>query len=115
MRTTITYFFVTLGVIFFVLILSGAYFWYTDVWGVRTFVSLMQAEPPATTQETSVDATTQQRERLESFGLDPNIMDSLTAEDEDCFAAAIGADRVAEIKAGAIPTMSEFAASADCL
>ena len=47
-----------------------------------------------------------QRQLLESFGLDPNAL-TIDQAVIDCVEATLGADRVAEIQAGATPTIPE--------
>ncbi len=116
MRTILTYFFVTLGVIFFCLVLLVLYVWYSDMWGVRTYATFLQSTPAATTQSSeTTDGTQAQAEALEEAGLDIGMFADLSAEQEACFEAQLGADRVDEIKGGAMPSMTEIAAGAECL
>ena len=69
-----------------------------------------RASPPATTG-TSVTIpgsalTDSQRRLLESFGLDPNAL-TIDQTVLDCAEVALGGERIAEIQAGAIPTLPE--------
>ncbi len=107
------YFFVTLGVIFFLLIIGALFVWFTDAWGVRSVV-----EFTLTPKSISVDSsagTSEQAQALEEAGLDMNLFSNLTPEQETCFTDRLGADRVAEIVAGAMPSPGEVLQGAPCL
>ena len=128
-------FFVTLGVIFFILILAGIYFYITDPLNLRPLIAgSRNSETPAEhidqTEQISQNGQTSQTEQtnrnsflsesqqqaLETFGINPeNIPSEITAEQEACFVAVLGGERVAEIKAGASPTMTEYYRARDCL
>ena len=114
MKTIINYFFVTLGVIFFILILAVLYVWYSDMWSIRTYATFMQSRTQSA-PATDDGGRAEQQQALEAAGLDMGMFDTLTAEQETCFVDRLGAERVAEISAGAMPTMGEIAAGSDCL
>ena len=57
-----------------------------------------------------------QEKTLETFGIDPaDVPTEITAEQEACFVAKLGAERVAEIKAGDSPTATEYFKAKDCM
>jgi len=126
MKKILTIFFVTLGVIFSVLILAGVVFFITDPLNLKPLFS----GGGATFSETANNGTTNgvdnvgtgsrlspaQQQALETFGIDPARLPSeITPEQEVCFEATLGAARVAEIKAGATPTMTEYMTAKDCI
>lgn len=56
-----------------------------------------------------------QAEALKSIGLDPSFISTITPAQESCFVTILGAARVASIKAGAVPSASEFFSVRSCL
>lgn len=57
-----------------------------------------------------------QVEALVSLGVDPeSVPDSISAEQETCFVATLGEERVAEIKGGAVPGGLEFMRAQSCI
>lgn len=57
-----------------------------------------------------------QIEVLGNFGIDPSTIPStISPTQEACFVEKLGADRVAEIKAGAVPNALEFLLARPCL
>jgi len=128
MKKFFTYFFVSLGVIFFSIILVGIYFFITDPLNIRPFIFQQKtdyrpvinsastpsdSETPAT--NTNSGLTPNQEKALETFGIDPGIVSSITPEQEMCFTTILGADRVAQIKAGDSPTPGEFLRAQSCI
>lgn len=114
MWTIVQYFFVTLGVIFFALILFVAYVWYSDMWNVRTYSSFITASPAAI-QPASESGSAEQQEALEAAGIDAGVFANLSTEQEQCFTDRLGQDRVNEIISGAMPTLAEITAGSECL
>ena len=119
MRIILTYFFVTLGVIFFAIILFLVYVWHANVWNVQNFVSFVQSEPLSMEQSTEATgasgASTEQQSALEQYGIDESTFTNLSDEQEACFTENLGEDRVAEILDGAMPTLTEITTGAECL
>lgn len=69
-------------------------------------------------QATASEATginADQAKALQSVGLDASALAAITPAQEACFVGILGATRVAEIKAGAVPTASEFFSVRNCL
>jgi len=132
MKKFLNIFFVTLGVIFFIIILIGTYLFITDPFNLKPifFGPSIQAEisemvdvelpERVQTEEVETDRNpvlndTQER-ALETLGVDPaNIPSTISPEQEQCFIEAIGVSRVNEIKAGGAPTAAEFFRARGCL
>jgi hypothetical protein len=140
MKKILTYFFVTLGVIFFALICGGAYIWFADPFEIRPLIEMLTADTPEVTSTLDAKASTSQVEgsaqsatvptavvdknpalsptqeaALETIGIDPaSLPNSITPEMEVCFTEKLGASRVAEIKAGASPSATEIFATRSC-
>ena len=126
----LNYFFVGLGVIFFAILLLTSYIFIADPFNLRPLWEMMRASEMPALPGTTTDATESavpapaanptlspaQTQALEAVGLDPaSVPSSITPEQEACFVAALGAARVAEIKAGDTPTPQEFFAARHCL
>jgi len=127
MKKILNIFFVTLGVIFLIIILVGTYFYITDPLNLKPIIfgnnnSRVDLEVTAETdsEETSTDKNpllnTAQEQALESVGVDPiNVPNQFTPEQITCFESVLGAARVAEIRAGATPTAMEYLKAKDCV
>lgn len=120
MKRVLTIFFVTLGVIFFVLILAGVYFYMADPLNLKPvfFPSASDTEQVQSVESTNATdsvLSAEQEQALETFGIDPaSVPSDISPEQEACFEATLGEERVAEIKAGAAPTPTEFFRAKDC-
>jgi len=122
MKKFFTVFFVTLGVIFFVLLLIGGYFFVTDplnlkpiIFGTDSVEQSADVDVIVTEDKHPLLSPTQEK-ALETFGINPaDVPSTITPEQETCFEAALGSDRVEEIKAGDSPTATEFFKAKDCL
>lgn len=120
MKKFINIFFVTLGVIFSVLILAGLYLYLADPFGIKTIFSPSDEPRVETGVETNSDKnpvlSPAQEKALETFGIDPaTIPSSITPEQEACFVEKLGQERVDEIKAGDSPTATEFFKAKSCI
>lgn len=126
MKKILNIFFVTLGVIFFLLILSGVYFYITDPLNLKPLLFGNQATESTTTsadspttqtnESTPSRLTESQAKALETFGIDPEaIPTTITPEQEACFVEVLGSARVEEIKAGDAPTAVEYFTARGCL
>ncbi len=120
MKKFLTYFFVTLGVLFFIIICAGAYIWFADPFEIRPFISVMMGRETTGVIEASlVDKnpalSPAQESALEKIGIDPaTLPTSITPEMEDCFVSKLGESRVSEIKAGDSPTPTEIFVTRSC-
>jgi len=134
MKKFFTIFFVTLGVIFSLVILLIIYLFIFDPFNVKP---LLFGSGPAkytstsTTSEnnatdTNTASTTQsdnnltlseaQKSALKSFGIDPaTVPASLSAEQSACFRGKLGDERYAQVKGGAVPTAIEFFNAKSCI
>lgn len=129
-------FFVVLGIIFFCILVSFAYFIIADPYNVRplfqamyeTNTSFESSQVPsdakgttdANTATTPSGGTTvvneNQAKALESVGIDPqSVPAQFTPEQITCFVRILGQARVDTIVAGATPTPSEFFKAKECL
>jgi len=114
--------FVTLGVIFFLIIIAGVYFYATDPLDLKPLflgndtTQSATATPTAHSTSTNPLLNESQAQALESFGIDPaQVPSTITPEQEACFIEILGEARVEEIKAGASPTATEFFRARGCL
>ncbi len=133
MHTVISWFFYILGVIFFVMLLAGTYFYISDAYGIRTFVSLMTNTQPTsidviqkpgtngavTTAPIQKDAnpylSESQEAALENVGINPApLPTSVSDTQKTCLINAVGEARANEIKAGALPTPMEILKAKSC-
>lgn len=122
MKKALNIFFVALGVIFFILLLiKGAYFLMgTPTSSQPTFIQNVGTNPATTNTNSTADAnpmlSAEQEAALRTFGIDPaTVPSTITPEAEACFVAAIGAERVAQIKAGDSPSATEFFKAKGCI
>lgn len=118
--------FISLGVIFFLILVVFAYLFATDAYGIKT-MTLDSDLSPALPNDNTDDATQKnvaggfalseaQKQALVGIGLDPSIVpNSVSAEQESCFVGVLGAERVNEIKNGAIPNSLEFVRAKSCI
>lgn len=122
MKKFFNIFFVTLGVIFFLLIIAGIYFYITDPYNIRPLLSSFSApasDNNETTGTTGVDKhpllSAEQERVLENIGIDPAALPTqITAEQEACFVETLGSARVQAIKSGSTPTAAELMKASPC-
>jgi hypothetical protein len=120
MKKLLNAFFVTLGVVFFVIILSGIYFYIADPFNLKPLLYGDESIVIATTTNEKIDThlplNESQVKALETFGIDPaNIPRQITSMQEACFEEKLGKERVTEIKAGDSPTPAEYLKARDCI
>jgi hypothetical protein len=130
-------FFITLGVIFFGLIILASYFWMADPLELKPLFYSTDTGSKATSTpmdlanqsgDSSDIATTTnnqnqspvlnnaQAEALERVGIDSSALPSdITDEQMSCFNEQLGEERVDEIIAGAVPTPLELIKASSCL
>lgn len=127
MKKFLKVFFSILGVLFFILILAVVVFFVFDPLGLRSLPNsniTVQSVIKTTVNKDAVEVDNvdknplmneQQEAILESLGVDPtDLPTEITPTMEECFAAKLGAERVAEITAGDSPTVLEFLQVSDC-
>jgi len=125
MKKFFSIFFITLGVIFSILILIAIYFFITDPFNLKPMIfgssdtrSTQSSATTDTGSETDQNPALSdtQEKALETFGIDPAAVPaSITPEQEACFIEKLGAARVEEIKAGDSPTATEFFTAKSCI
>lgn len=124
MKKFLNMFFVTLGVIFFILLLIGVYFYITDPLNLKpiifgsdlTVITEETAEPEDTIIDMNPALNEKQEKALETFGIDPDtVPSSITPAQESCFIEILGQTRVNEIKAGDLPTATEYFKAQSCI
>ena len=122
MKKFLQIFFITLGVIFFLLILGGAYLYITDPYGIKPIIKSLTDQPAKTGIQTTGASTDKnpllsptQEKALEKIGIDPATLPStITPAMEACFYQKLGAARANEIKNGAQPTASDYFTARAC-
>lgn len=117
-----------LGVIFFIILCAGAYLWFFDPFELRPMFEVLRGNATEITTEVvhgveeratedkhpSLNAT--QERALEVVGINPaNVPTTISEEDTQCFIEALGAERVAEIQAGATPSATEIFKARACI
>lgn len=116
MKKVLNIFFVTLGVIFFILILVGVYFYVTDPLNLKPIVF---SESDGSTIDSDYDhplLSDDQEASLEAVGIDPaDVPSEISPEQEACFEDTLGSQRVGEIQAGDSPTATDLFKARDCL
>lgn len=124
MKKALLYFFTTLGVIFFVLILFAIYFVVADPLNIKPLINMIteQSAPVSNNNDSTTKAsenpllTPEQASTLQQFGIDPSTLPSkITPEMEACFYQTLGTQRANAIKAGAEPTAADFLKARACL
>lgn len=120
MKNALNIFFVTLGVIFFILILIGLYVYFADPFNLKPLLFDGGGGGAPSASESAGDRnpalSPSQEAALDSIGVDPaSVPSSITPEQEECFVEVLGAARVEEIKSGDTPTAIEFFRARECL
>jgi hypothetical protein len=122
MKKFFTIFFITLGIIFFIIILALSYLFIADPFKIRPMLfgskqNVADSKNIAPTQKSS-GLSDPQKKALEAVGINPANLpspSSITPTQEKCFTEKLGAARVSEIKAGAIPTAVEIFTAKSCI
>lgn len=116
MKKVLNIFFVTLGVIFFLLILVATYFYITDPLNLKPIIFGDDGQQTETTSDAHPYLSEEQEATLETFGIDPaDVPSEITEEQEVCFEEKLGEERVAEIEAGDSPTAAEYFKARECM
>ncbi len=88
----------------------------TESSGATTSTEMADAKTHSLTTDSSFTLSDKQKQALVSFGIDPVVVPStISPEVEACFVVNLGASRVAEIKAGAVPGAIEFFKAKSCI
>jgi hypothetical protein len=120
MKTFLKFFFIILGVIFFIIIIIGVYLYVADPFEIKPLIKSLTEQPTTVDTKKDTNKTTTvtdknshlspaQEQVLEKIGVDPaTIPTSITPAMEDCFYTQLGSKRADEIKNGAEPTASDY-------
>jgi len=123
-------FFITLGVIFFILLIVLAYVIIADPFNLRPLYTLLTSPAPITATSTPQVTTNTntvtkitnpllspaQEQALQKIGVDPaKLPTTITPQMEACFARTLGQTRTDEIKNGSAPTAGDFFTARSCL
>lgn len=119
MKKIILGFFVTLGIIFFVLLLALGYVYATNMFGIRTILSgdtsMNASEQSASLEDKNPILSPAQEKVLEGMGIDPSLLPkTITPQMMSCFNEKLGAQRVLEIKNGSTPKPAEYLVIKSC-
>lgn len=125
MKKFFTIFFVTLGVIFLIILSIVGYLLMTSPTLKALFLDSKATTTTTTASTTKTSAPVvdknpilndKQEKALETFGIDPaTVPSSITPAQEACFVKILGQTRVNEIKAGDTPTATEFFQAKSCI
>ena len=135
MKRILTYFFVTLGVIFFCLILFSVWFYIADPLNLKPIYQMLTAESVPEVQQVDAEVASdgeqpvadvvvdknpalnaEQEQALDTVGVDPaSLPTTITPTQQECFIEVLGQARVDEIVAGDTPTATEFFHARGCL
>lgn len=118
MKNALNIFFVSLGVIFLILILFGIFFYVIDPLNLRSTFSASSANwsSSSASEDRNPQLNASQEKALQSFGIDPaSVPSSISPEQQACFEEKLGKQRVEEIKGGASPTMQDYMLARGCL
>lgn len=111
-------FFVILGIIFFLIIVTSIYLYQTDFYNIKTMVTSSPEEQvdSTQTQDANPALNAEQEQQLQEAGIDPaSVPSEITPEMEKCFLDKLGEERVKEIEGGAEPTSMELIKVSPCL
>jgi len=122
MKKILNIIFVTLGIIFLLLIILVVCFFVFDPLNLKPllFTKNITLSPTEESTEESNDKhpflTESQEKILETFGVDVSTLpNELTPEMEECFIEKLGEQRVNEIIGGATPNPLDFFKAKSCL
>lgn len=127
MKKFFAMFFITLGVIFSIILLVLIYLLVFDPFNIKPLLfgnenKYVATEESNTNNATGTENTSKrflsesQKQTLSNFGIDPSSLpSSITPAQEACFKEKLGSARFAEISAGASPSAMEFLSAKACL
>jgi len=133
MKKSLTVLFVTLGVVFVILLLVGAGF-YAGMFGFGGSYTPKTTKTPVTTSSNTTNGNSSttvpntqaqnipitlsdaQKAALRGLGIDPNtIPSSITPTQATCFEEKLGTARFTEIRAGSSPSPMDFLKAKSCI
>ena len=124
----LNWFFVTLGVIFLILVIIISYIWIADPFNLKPLIPsgispVSVIKTITGNNEVKIDnidknplLTEEQEAQLESLGIEPaDLPTEITPEMEKCFTEKLGEDRANQIIQGSSPTPADFLKASSCL
>jgi|SRR3989344_7551852 len=114
MKKFLVVFFVVLGVIFLIGVLIAIGFFIANSDSPK--INSGDSDETAVQSDSGFSLSDAQKSALQAFGIDVSTIPSyITPEQEACFVASLGADRVAQIKGGAVPNAIDFFKAKSCI
>lgn len=121
-KEILKYFFVTLGVIFFFIIIAVSAFIIIDPFNLRPLFfalfssSTQNTSTPAQKSDKNPMINEDQEKLLESIGVDVEALPSeITPQMQECFVKTLGEQRANEIANGDSPTLVDALKAKECL
>lgn len=120
MKKLLNIFFVTLGVIFFLIIIFAGYVYATNMFGIKSLLNKDAGTSNKAKTNQVLDKnpliSDSQEKALEAIGIDPaKLPTKITPEMSVCFDQKLGTTRTLEIKNGSTPTVTEFMKIQSCI
>ncbi len=118
MKKLLNIFFVTLGIIFFIIILTAGYFFIFDPLNIKSFFidNTSSSRNLDSNEDSHPYLNESQESTLRTFGIDPaSLPTEITPEQEACFESKLGEERVNEIKSGDSPSEEDYFKAKDCI
>lgn len=114
-----------LGIIFFFLLIGGAWFYVADPYELRPLIESLRSMPARAGSDSATNESVSsqnpklspaQNAALETVGINPAaVPTSFTPEQRACMLEAVGSARAEAILGGAAPTAEEFVKARACL
>lgn len=117
MRRFFNTFFLILGVIFFIILISLGYIYFTDTFGIKSILSgqLSSSDAIRSSGDKNPLIPESLERTLENIGVDPaKLPSSITPEMAACFEEKLGKTRTEEIKAGDSPNATDYFKAKSC-
>lgn len=117
-------FFVTLGIIFFALLICLTYLFIADPFGLKPLLfpaannaaATTTADLVSPTEAKTITISPAQAQALKSLNIDPTkVPTTISPEMQQCFIATLGSARTNEIINGAVPTALDYLKAKSCL
>jgi len=111
-------FFVSLGVIFLIIIIAGIYLFIADPFGIKPMLSSFGVGLDSISVVKDVissGGSLDPAQLMEQFNIDPNNPPEITPAMEQCFTQKLGADRVNAIISGSQIGPADIIAGQSCL
>jgi hypothetical protein len=115
MKKFIIGFFVSLGVIFFLILLALGYLFVTDTFGIKSILIGSSKSDTIPGGDRNPLLSESQEKALSAIGIDPaKLPSAITPEMALCFESKLGKERTEEIKNGSAPGSADFLKAQSC-